>query len=536
MLSRTGVRLLSSIAPSATLKLPQFAILKQSIDRWEKTAIIDPTNELSYSQLIQAAHRLAHSGQMSNILPGDRVAFLCPRTSTYVIAQWAVWIKKAIAVPLCTLHPPKEIAHVVSDSGASTVLYSPEFKESIERVQPLVPHSPRWEQLNTSSLTANLKTTPITADWEPLDKSNGALIIYTSGTTGKPKGVLSTFSNVEAQVSSLHESWKWTCNDRILLVLPLHHVHGVINVVTCALAAGAVLEMAPEKMSPKEIWQRFVNSEQKDLTLFMAVPTIYSRLLEYYDSVSESEKTRLSNSCKQFRLMVSGSAALPVTVFDKWESVSGARLLERYGMTEIGMALGNPLDGERESGKVGYPFPGVQAKIVDESGAEVLENGKSGELFIRGPQVFKEYWGNSAATQKAFVDGWFATGDIATTTSPNNSYQILGRASVDIIKSGGYKLSALTIERELLSLPNVLDVAVLGVPHETWGEIVGAIIVYKEYKASNQEEVLQQLVGLLGDRLAKYEVPRSWVFVKEIPRNAMLKVNKKELVSMFMPR
>ncbi|KAJ3029523.1 UNVERIFIED_CONTAM: hypothetical protein HDU68_011916 [Siphonaria sp. JEL0065] len=516
------------------ITLPSFSIFKQAASRLGETAIVDGNSQqkITYNQLLQATTRV----KLGPITQGARVAFLYPRRPSYVVAQWATWINGAVAIPLCTSHPPKELAHVVSDSQASTVLYAPEFSSVIDQVKPFVPNASKitWSQQDLSISESSTTTTTTQVDWTPLNKDQGALIIYTSGTTGKPKGVLSTFSNVESQVSSLHQAWKWTHNDRILLVLPLHHVHGVINVVTCALAAGAVLEMAPEKMSPKSMWERFMHSD-RNLTLFMAVPTIYARLLEYFDSCGEQEQKRLSDSCKQFRLMVSGSAALPVTVFDKWEKVSGERLLERYGMTEIGMALGNPYDGVRESGKVGVPFPGVEAKIVDqETGEDITRGGRSGELFVKGPQVFKEYWNNPAATEKAFEDGWFATGDIATVIQPGNTFQILGRASVDIIKSGGFKLSALTIERELLSLPDIIsDVAVLGVPDETWGERVGAIVVVKAGVVGSQQEMGKRLQGLLKDRLAKYEIPTVWRFVDQIPRNAMLKVNKKSLVSLF---
>ncbi|KAJ3377468.1 hypothetical protein HDU84_008614 [Entophlyctis sp. JEL0112] len=463
-----------------------------------------------------------------------------PRRSDYFAVQWACWMKRAVAVPLCTSHPPAELAHVVSNSTPSLVLHAPEFSKSIEavklddRVLALSTESPQY---HTYDNTNHHEVSNVDFEWDdanPLDKSSGALIIYTSGTTGKPKGVLTTFGNIEAQVATLHAAWRWTSRDRIPLVLPLHHVHGVINVATCALAAGATLELTPDPLRPADTWLKLFMRPQRDLTLFMAVPTVYARLLEYYDAQDSAMQSAMADSLHQFRLMVCGSAALPHSVFQKWEKISGTRLLERYGMTEIGMALGNPYDGDREAGKVGVPFPGVEVKIVDEIGQDLTGiEGASGELLVRGPQVFKEYWNYSGATKQAFdSECWFKTGDIATVTPPNGYFQILGRASVDIIKSGGFKLSALTIERAILEVPGVKDVAVVGVPDDMWGEKVGAMVVVgSDFEHLEDSEKAASLKVALKSRLAKYEVPSIWRFVTAIPRNAMLKRAKHTLPS-----
>ncbi len=282
---------------------------------------------------------------------------------------------------------------------------------------------------------------------------------------------MATHANIEAQVRTLIDAWKWTAADRILLVLPLHHVHGIINVLTCALWAGAACEMAP-KFDAADAWARIARG---DLTLFMAVPTIYARLIAAWDASPAPQREQMSRGCAAMRLMVSGSAALPVPTLEKWREISGHTLLERYGMTEIGMALSNPYDeGQRRPGCVGWPLPGVEVRLVDDDGAPAAP-GTSGEIEVRGPSVFAEYWRRPEATAAAFRDGWFRTGDVAVID--DGAYRILGRNSVDIIKTGGYKVSALEIEDALRTHPQISDCAVVGVDDEEWGQRVCVAVV-----------------------------------------------------------
>lgn len=293
-------------------------------------------------------------------------------------------------------------------------------------------------------------------------------------------------------------------------------MHGVVNVVTCALWSGARCEMMP-KFDAGKVWQRFIDPELRPLTLFMAVPTIYSKLIKEFEEMDKEKREKATNSLKQLRLMVSGSAALPTTVMERWKEVSGHTLLERYGMTEIGMALSNPLKGERVPGTVGYPLPGVQVRVVE------------GELRVKGPQVFQEYLNKPEATKGTFdEEGWFKTGDIVE-KDETGRYKILGRASVDIIKSGGYKISALDIERTLLEHSDISDIAVVGVPSDEWGQVIGAMVVPKKGKKLTLEDIQK----FAKEKLASYKIPRLALFVDEIPKNAMGKVSKKPLVSLF---
>ena len=348
------------------------------------------------------------------------------------------------------------------------------------------------------------------------------MILYTSGTTGKPKGVVTTHANIEAQITTLISAWDWSAEDRILLALPLHHVHGIINVLCCALWTGACCEMLPE-FDADAVWQRIVES---DLTLFMAVPTIYAKLIASWDSAPQERRQLMQNSCARMRLMVSGSAALPIDVLERWKTITGHVLLERYGMTEIGMALSDPLYGERVPGHVGSPLPGVQVRLVDEDG-NVVAPGSPGAVEVKGPSVFLEYWQQPRATRAVFRDRWFSTGDIAAVE--DGHYRILGRSSVDIIKTGGYKVSALEIEAVLRTHPSINDCAVVGVADPLWGERICVAAELNE----RCDLTLESLRTWAKHRLAPYKIPAAFTPVSVLPRNAMGKVTKPGVAALF---
>ena len=349
-----------------------------------------------------------------------------------------------------------------------------------------------------------------------------AMILYTSGTTSRPKGVVTTHANITAQIVSLVEAWEWSADDRIVLCLPLHHVHGIINVVSCALWSGATCEMLP-RFDASAVWERISSGS---LTLFMAVPTIYVKLIAAWDAASPERRAALSQACGKLRLMVSGSAALPVSTLERWKEISGHTLLERYGMTEIGMALSNPLRGERVPGSVGTPLPSVEVQLVGENGGPVAP-GTPGEIEVRGPSVFAEYWGKPDATRDAFRDGWFRTGDTAVVE--NGVYRILGRTNIDILKTGGHKVSALEIEEVLRQHPACAECAVVGVPDAEWGERVAAALVLNSDHALD----LPSLRAWAKEFLAAHKLPSRLLVLDALPRNAMGKVMKPAVAAMF---
>ena len=350
---------------------------------------------------------------------------------------------------------------------------------------------------------------------------DAALILHTSGTTGKPKGAVHTHGSLAAQVASLSEAWEWKEDDALPNVLPLHHTHGLVNVTLSALANGARVEMLAG-FDAEATWRRL---EEGDLSLFMAVPTVYAKLAAAFEAADAAARARRGEACRRLRLMVSGSAALPVPLFGRWEELSGHRLLERYGMTEIGMALGNPLRGERVPGSVGAPLPGVEVALVDEKGA-ACPDGTPGELRVAGPGLFREYHGRPEETLAAFEGSRFLTGDVAV--REEGRFRILGRASSDILKSGGYKLSALEIEDVLRLHPRVSDAAVVGLPDEEWGERVAAAVV-----AEGDPPTLEEVRAFCRERLAPYKVPTRLLALADLPRNAMGKVVKARLKSLF---
>src|SRR2546426_238061 len=297
-------------------------------------------------------------------------------------------------------------------------------------------------------------------------------------------------------------------------------------VLTCALWSGARCEMLPH-FDAVSVWSRLAAGE---LTLFMAVPAIYTKLIAAWEAAPPERRREYSAGCAppRMRLMVSGSAALSVGTLERWRDISGQVLLERYGMTEIGMALANPLRGERRPGFVGAPLPGVEVRLVDDAG-RLAAAGAPGEIEVRGQAVFLEYWRQSDATAAAFRDGWFRTGDVAVIE--NGAYRILGRRSVDIIKTGGYKVSALEIEEVLRTHPAVLECAVVGVDDPEWGERVCAAVELR----GTGELTLAALQGWAKQRLAPYKVPRALRCVRALPRNAMGKVMKPDVAALFRP-
>jgi malonyl-CoA/methylmalonyl-CoA synthetase len=468
----------------------------------------------AFTHLIRAAD--AVSGSLlaqADDLSEEPIPFLVAPGFEYVAAQWGIWNAGGIAVPLPTSHPPAELDYVLGDAGARVAITDSHYRE---RLQPLCQRR-ELRLLDISVLRdGSARRTVFPAE------GRAALMLYTSGTTARPKGVVLTHDNLKAQVETLLQAWEWSQDDRALLVLPLHHVHGIVNVLSCALWSGArcVVRL------PFDAGATWNALSTERITVFMAVPTIYRRLIETWNAADEDQRAEWSAAARGLRLMVSGSAALPVSVLEQWKHITGHTLLERYGMTEIGMALSNSLHGERRAGHVGRPLPGVEVRVVDDRGADVAE-GTAGELLVRGPAVFREYWRRPEATRDAFRDGWFATGDVVQVH--DGMFRIVGRRSVDIIKTGGYKVSALEIEEVLRTHPAVAECAVVGVDDDEWGQRVCLA-----YEPRGNERPDGDAIRTWGrDRLAAYKLPREVLPVTRLPRNAMGKVMKPDVVKLF---
>jgi malonyl-CoA/methylmalonyl-CoA synthetase len=469
-----------------------------------RLAIVAADGVFSHFDLAETAARVAAElAQERGDLREARVAFLVPPSFAHVAIARGIACAGGVAVPLAVSHPPAELEYVVRDSGASIVVASGRQSDALEEIAGRAgARFVRAADVLAGESEAAAHAAP--GRRPPPDPARRAMILYTSGTTGKPKGVVTTHAQMAARIATLLEAWEWTAADRALSVLPLHHVHGIVNVVGCALAAGASCDILPQ-FDVEATWDRLASGE---VTVFSAVPTIYHRLIAAWDAAPAAIRRVRSEGARGLRLMMSGSAALPRTILERWRAITGHTLLERYGMTELGMVLANPLHGERRPGFVGTPLPGVEVRLVD------------GELQVRGPNVFHEYWGRPAETRDAFDDEWFRTGDVAA--FENGAYRLLGRSSVDIIKSGGHKLSALEIEEAVRTHASVADCFVVGETDEEWGERVEVTVEL----APGASLTLSELQEWLTPRLAPSKIPRALHVAAALPRNALGKIMK----------
>ncbi|MCB1212199.1 MAG: acyl-CoA synthetase, partial [Verrucomicrobiales bacterium] len=438
--------------------MPDLPIFARARSHSSAIAFRTPSTTHRYQDLLD------HSALVASVLLAGtkdleeaRVALLVAPGFDYVAAQWGIWRAGGMKVPICLSATEPEWEYALTDSGASIVIVD---DVSAPKIAPLCARlGVRLVEVEAVGQSQPCELPELTPDRQ-------AMILYTSGTTSKPKGVVTTHANIQAQIESLVEAWEWSASDRIPLFLPMHHIHGIINVTLCALWSGASIEPF-SRFDMQAILDRVRDDAY---TLFMAVPTIYVKLIQALESAADADAERVAivGGFARMRLMVSGSAALPASVHEKWTELTGQKLLERYGMTEIGMALSNPYRGERRPGAVGLPLPGVEIRLKSESGAIVTREDEPGEIQVRGPAVFRVYWDRPEASAECFDDDWFRTGDMAVLE--RGYYRIMGRLSVDIIKSGGYKLSALEIEAALLEHPDIVECAVIGLPDDTWGE------------------------------------------------------------------
>ena len=448
--------------------------------------------------------------------PGERVAILVHPSADFVSAFFGVLLAGGCVVVLSPLHPAPETRYFCDDAGVRTVIASAPLRHLAAPLEGTREVCDVEELADVPSAVDPRALADAIADGSP------ALQLYTSGTTGRPKGAVLTHANLGIQQKLLGEAWGFSERDVLLHALPLHHMHGLVIALFTALGAGAATRM--RAFDAPAIWDEMANA-----TAFMGVPAMYHRLFLAFDAASEGQRARWSANAKQLRLATSGSAALPVTLAERWRAITGTIPLERFGMTEIGVGLTNALDGARFPGCVGLPLRTVEARIVGEGGADA----EVGELWIRGPSVFAGYHQREEETKKAFAPDpnggapWFRTGDTVTRDSSLEGapFRILGRTSVDILKSGGYKLSALEIEEVLRGHAAVAEVAVVGVADEAWGERVVACVVRRDAGCGAGE-----LRAFARERLAPYKVPKDFVFFSELPKNALGKVVKPDLV------
>jgi malonyl-CoA/methylmalonyl-CoA synthetase len=477
--------------------------------------ITDAQGEATHGELLAGARAI--TAELLNDrahLCGERVGIFAAPGRNFVQALFGVLDAGGVAIVLSALHPEAETAYFLSDASVHRVLVD-ELDRPICGRQAL--HIPSLARL------------PRTTRPPTLQADAAALQLYTSGTTARPKGAVLSHGNISLQQQLVGDAWGFQRSDTLLHTLPLHHMHGLCIALLTAMGKGAHVQM--QRFGANDVW-----SALQDATVFMGVPTMYAKLFEAYDRADPMTQQRWQEHARALRLATSGSAALPVPLAERWAALTGTIPLERFGMTEIGVGISNPLLGERVAGSVGFPLPSVEIRIVDDHGAEASE----GALLVRGPSVFVGYHERSAgADTPALVrdardpDGWFHTGDTVA-RAQDGRVRILGRSSIDILKRGGYKLSALEIEDALRRLPGIEDAAVVGLPDATWGQHVVACIKQNVTDDANSGGDSQRRANEVRDALmpllATYKIPQEFVFLDDFPRNPMGKVVKPELI------
>jgi malonyl-CoA/methylmalonyl-CoA synthetase len=452
---------------------------------------------LTFGDLDDGANRLARVLVRRGVTRGDRLCVFLPNGAAFITIFLACAKLGVILVPMNALYRGRELAHIIADAEPRAVATTADRRSTVPEIVPV------WavETLVQESADESADTVrALLAGPDPV------AIIYTSGTTGRSKGAVLSHDNFMANAANLIACWRITAADRYLAVLPLFHVHGLANGLISWLATGCRMRLV-ERFDAARAAELFAAFRP---TLFFGVPTVYVRLLELAPNVARAIG-------RDARLFVSGSAPLPAHVFATFGERFGHAILERYGMSETLMNIGNPYAGERRPGTVGVPFPGVMTRIVDDRGADVPV-GDVGELLVRGPNVFSGYWRQPDATRAAFQDGWFKTGDMAE-QSADGFVTLRGRRT-DLIISGGFNIYPREIEECLVDLCGVREAAVVGVPDPRRGEVPVAYIVLDAPVDSSA------LAAACRDALASFKVPRAFVQVDALPRTALGKIQK----------
>ena len=484
----------------------------------DKVAIEFEEQRVTFKEVDLNANKAANAFQSIGIVKGDRVAQFMPNSLELVYSLVGNFKNGSIIVPMNINFKEQEIHHILHDSGAKAIITDMERLPIVRNVQPKLPElklvilvdGNAEGTFNFNEITKNA------SDKEPLTvikDEDYSIIFYTSGTTGKPKGAALNQTNITSNVKALAQTWKWTEVDILLLTLPLYHIHG-IGVALCGSLYIGNFTILRKKFVAEEVLETI---QKRKVTLFMAVPTMYFKLLE----VEGLEKYDLSS----MRLFVSGSAPLSRELFYKLKKAFGHEVLERAGMSESEMNFSNPYDGERIPGSVGPCLPGVKVRITDKNYNDVPV-GTEGEILIKGPNVFNGYWNKPAYNKQVFKDGWFVTGDVGKIDEKGYVY-IIGR-SKDVIKSGGINIYPREIEDVIESMPQVMECAVVGVPDKEFGESVKAYVVLNPGSKLSDDDV----IAYCKEKLASFKKPKFVDFIDPLPKNTMGKILKEDLRKM----
>lgn len=492
------------------------AILATAAGAGDKPILVeDSETVLTFAELEPRTAVLAARLNALGAAPGERIVVQVDKSPDNVLLYLAALRAGLVYVPLNTAYTAAELEYFIGDADPVVVVCRP----ADERAVTALAGGRRVVTLGSDGKGSLLDDLPDTgAPMAERQPSDLAAILYTSGTTGRSKGAMLTHANLLSNALTLKELWRWQADDVLIHLLPIYHVHGLFVALHGALLAGATV-LFHRSFEPAKVLADFARG-----TVLMGVPTHYTRLM--------AEPGLTGEATAHMRLFVSGSAPLLAEAHQRFESLTGKRILERYGMTETGMITSNPYDGERLAGTVGYPLPGVEVRVQDEDGAPVAP-GQPGVLQVRGPNVFAGYWRNPAKTVEDFREGgpgegWFVTGDVATQAA-DGRVTLVGRAK-DLIIAGGLNIYPKEIEEAIDAIPGVVESAVIGVPHPDLGEGVVAVVARAKGEAGQALTEAGVLAAIAGG-LARFKQPRAVILVDELPRNAMGKVQKAALRS-----
>ncbi len=470
---------------------------------------------VSHKAFLDDVGRTANALTELGVAPGDRVAVQVTK-SPQALALYAACVRSgAVFLPLNTAYTPRELAYFVADSGAKLFVCDPGEDDDLSSIAAEAGAVLKTLAGDgTGTMSDVVVAQPHDFETCHREADDLAALLYTSGTTGRSKGAMLTHNNLLSNARALVEAWRFTSDDVLLHALPIFHSHGLFVATNIMLLAGGSMIFLP-KFEVETVLDRL-----PDATTMMGVPTFYTRLLE------EPEFTKTLTG--HMRLFISGSAPLLAETHKQFEERTGHRILERYGMTETSMSTSNPYDGERRPGTVGFPLPGVEAKICDaESGAD-LPDGEIGVLWVRGPHVFKGYWQMPEKTREELMDdGWFITGDLAMIDA-DGYIHIVGRGK-DLIISGGYNIYPKEIELYLDAVPGVKESAVIGAPHSDFGESVVAVLVPEAGAPLD----ISEIEALVRRDFAGFKRPRRIEIMEALPRNTMGKVQKNQLRDLY---
>jgi malonyl-CoA/methylmalonyl-CoA synthetase len=490
------------------------SIARTCVRRGDAPALLFDGTEHSFRALAERTARVANALRQRGVRPGDRVAVGLANSPELVVSALGVLHAGAVLVPLNPAYTADEVTYVVGDAQARVAIVEPDHQAIL-----MAAGLPDLSVIGNTMETADGSAAPLATDAEA-----AALIIYTSGTTGRPKGAILSHRALLSNLTTVAEAWQWTERDRLLLTLPCFHLHGLgLGILTSCLVGSSIV-----------LRRRFVldevlaDLERSQATMFFGVPTMYNRLVTLPDAAIRA------HDLHRMRLWVCGSAPLSAATFERFAARFGFQLLDRYGMTECAFVLSAPYDRPRRPGVVGLPLPGISLRIVDAEHADAgrladVADGTRGEIVIRGPNLFSGYWNRPAETARACIDGHLRSGDLAV-REPDGMVRIVGRSSVDIIKTRGFKVGAVEIEDCLQRHPDVQDVAVVGVMDADQGERIVAVVTPRAGTTPTADGIRTHA----RQHLAPHKTPAEVVFVAEIPRAGPGKFNKKEIVRQLL--